>query len=122
MRKNMIRQCCICGVVYGEKEPFEDKSVTHGLCKKCFKREMKKLEGTGRKKNPPLKIINENVILRKNMSSIKLFREVKDFSCIYCERRFPFTTKERVYLFNHHGWVICGRCMPTVSALERSHD
>jgi hypothetical protein len=52
MRKNMIRQCCICGVVYGEKEPFEDKSVTHGLCKKCLKIEMKKLEGTGRKKNP----------------------------------------------------------------------
>ncbi len=31
----MIRQCCKCNVIMGEKEPFEDKSITHGLCPKC---------------------------------------------------------------------------------------
>jgi len=34
----MIQVCCYkgCGVVYGEKEPFSDKSVTHGYCPKHF--------------------------------------------------------------------------------------
>ena len=32
----MIRRCCVCKVIYGEKEPFEDKSETHGYCDPCF--------------------------------------------------------------------------------------
>ena len=30
----MIQVCCYrgCGIVYGEKEPMEDNSITHGLC------------------------------------------------------------------------------------------
>jgi len=40
----LIRQCCICWIVFGEKEPLEDKSVTHGLCGDCFKVEMEKLD------------------------------------------------------------------------------
>ena len=39
----MIRQCCRCGEIYGEKEPLEDKSVTHGYCDKCFEEEMKEI-------------------------------------------------------------------------------
>jgi len=39
-----VRQCCICWVIFGEKEPFKDKSVTHGYCPKCFRVEMKKIE------------------------------------------------------------------------------
>ena len=31
----MIRQCSWCNRVLGEKEPFEDKSVTHTICEKC---------------------------------------------------------------------------------------
>jgi CheY-like chemotaxis protein len=32
----MIRVCCYqgCGAVYGEKEPFADRSITHGYCPK----------------------------------------------------------------------------------------
>ena len=30
----MIQVCYYkgCGIIYGEKEPLQDKSVTHGLC------------------------------------------------------------------------------------------
>jgi len=46
----MIQVCCECKVVYGEKEPLEDKSETHGYCEPCFtewqrKYQMSKLEG-----------------------------------------------------------------------------
>ncbi len=34
----MIQVCSYagCGIVYGEKEPFSDKSITHGLCPKHY--------------------------------------------------------------------------------------
>ncbi len=32
----MIRVCAWCKKVIGEKEPFEDKSVTHGICQDCY--------------------------------------------------------------------------------------
>jgi hypothetical protein len=45
----MIRVCCECKKVFGEKEPLEDRSETHGICEKCspkvtkrFKKELKK--------------------------------------------------------------------------------
>jgi len=28
----MIRVCCVCKLVLGEKEPLEDKSETHTYC------------------------------------------------------------------------------------------
>jgi len=34
----MIRQCCICKKIYGEKKPYEDKRITHGYCLTCEKR------------------------------------------------------------------------------------
>ncbi|KKM24230.1 hypothetical protein LCGC14_1607200 [marine sediment metagenome] len=40
----MIRVCYICKHVSGEKEPFEDKSLTHGLCDRCFKKEKERLK------------------------------------------------------------------------------
>lgn len=52
---NLIRQCVVCGDIFGEKEPIHDKSVTHGYCPGCFKEEMKKLErriAMKEKKNP----------------------------------------------------------------------
>ena len=46
----MIRQCCICWIVFGEKEPLEDKSITHGLYGDCFKVEMGKLDKLQKRK------------------------------------------------------------------------
>ncbi len=31
----MIRICAWCNRPMGEKEPFDDKSITHGMCEKC---------------------------------------------------------------------------------------
>lgn len=30
--------CAWCGKDMGEKPPFEDKSVTHGMCPECYKK------------------------------------------------------------------------------------
>jgi hypothetical protein len=50
----MIRVCYRCKIVFGEKEPLEDKSETHGLCDPCFEletveiqRALKKLREAG---------------------------------------------------------------------------
>ena len=40
----MIRQCAWCLVMQGEVAPFKDKSITHGICKKCQKDMTKKIE------------------------------------------------------------------------------
>ena len=32
----MIRKCMDCEKYMGEKEPFEDKSITTGICNECF--------------------------------------------------------------------------------------
>jgi hypothetical protein len=31
----MIRQCAWCRRVIGQRAPFEDHSITHGLCRSC---------------------------------------------------------------------------------------
>lgn len=35
----MIRVCAWCGAELGEKEPLEDRGVTHGMCEPCIERE-----------------------------------------------------------------------------------
>jgi hypothetical protein len=35
----MIVQCAWCGKYLGQKEPLEDKSVTHSKCAECVKKE-----------------------------------------------------------------------------------
>ena len=35
----MKRVCSWCGKDMGEKEPFEDKSVTSGMCPECYKKQ-----------------------------------------------------------------------------------
>ncbi len=40
----MIRVCAECKIQYGEKAPFEDKSLTHGLCRECFEKALRKIE------------------------------------------------------------------------------
>jgi hypothetical protein len=43
----MIRVCYYkdCGFVYGEKEPFSDKRITHGLCPKHLKISLEEIKG-----------------------------------------------------------------------------
>lgn len=31
----MIRLCAWCQVIMGQKEPLDDKQVTHGICPEC---------------------------------------------------------------------------------------
>ena len=31
----MIRQCSWCDTPMGEKEPLDDKTITHCICEKC---------------------------------------------------------------------------------------
>lgn len=40
----MYQVCYHCGQVYGEKEPLEDKEISHGLCPECLPVELKELE------------------------------------------------------------------------------
>ncbi len=40
----MIRVCYRCKIVFGEKEPLEDKRETHGICKGCFPKEIEDIE------------------------------------------------------------------------------
>ena len=40
----MIVQCCVCNSFIREKEPLENKEVSHTYCKKCLKKEEEKLE------------------------------------------------------------------------------
>jgi predicted nucleic acid-binding Zn ribbon protein len=39
----MHRVCCVCGIEYGVKPPFDDR-VTHGLCRRCLPRELKRIK------------------------------------------------------------------------------
>ena len=42
---NMIRQCAQCKFITGEKEPLEDKSVTHTYCDSCLSDLLEKIKG-----------------------------------------------------------------------------
>lgn len=35
--------CAWCGASKGEKEPLGDDTKTHGICKKCYKKEVMKM-------------------------------------------------------------------------------
>ena len=39
----MRRICAWCGEFKGEKEPLKDTSETHGICKKCYRKEVMKM-------------------------------------------------------------------------------
>jgi hypothetical protein len=40
----MKRVCCICKVHIGDKEPLDDKRVTHGICEICYPKEIAKID------------------------------------------------------------------------------
>ncbi|MDP3879982.1 MAG: hypothetical protein Q8Q07_06745 [Dehalococcoidales bacterium] len=41
----LIIKCAWCGKYLGEKEPYEDKSVTHGICPECLAKYFPKKDG-----------------------------------------------------------------------------
>ena len=51
----MIRVCYRCKIIMGEKEPFEDKSETHGLCEVCFPKEREEIKKAVKKYNNTMK-------------------------------------------------------------------
>lgn len=36
--------CAWCKKPMGEKTPYDNNSITHGMCKKCYKKERAKLK------------------------------------------------------------------------------
>lgn len=32
----MLQHCYVCGEIYGEKQPLENKDVTSGICPACW--------------------------------------------------------------------------------------
>lgn len=36
--RNVVRICSMCKKNMGEKEPYQDKGVTHGYCDECMKK------------------------------------------------------------------------------------
>ncbi len=40
----MMRFCCVCKKVFGEKEPLEDRLFTDGYCNSCFANELEKIK------------------------------------------------------------------------------
>jgi hypothetical protein len=49
----MKRICCSCEKYLGSVPPYDDESVTHGYCKKCYealRKELKKLEKRNKKR------------------------------------------------------------------------
>ena len=55
---NLIIKCAWCGKSLGEKPPYKDKHITHGICERC---QMKYFG----KKNPREYIIGEKVFYKK---------------------------------------------------------
>ena len=39
----MIIKCAYCGESMGEKPPYRDKEITHGMCSGCLKKELAKV-------------------------------------------------------------------------------
>ena len=40
----MIQVFSVCKTIYGEKEPLDDKRLTHGYCPECFEIAMAEIE------------------------------------------------------------------------------
>lgn len=40
----MIRICSYCNKSMGEKEPLENKAVSHGICPECYETEINNLK------------------------------------------------------------------------------
>ncbi len=74
-RQKTIQVCFYkgCGVVYGEKEPLSDKSVTHGLCPKHLKIYLKEIKGEVQKllnqtKHFKVLIVEDSALFRESFT------------------------------------------------------
>ena len=69
----MIRVCYYkgCGVVYGEKKPLSDKSITHGLCPKHFKIYRKEIKAEMKKHS----MVNRENQSQNTVSLVKEYRK-----------------------------------------------
>lgn len=56
-------------------------------------------------------LANNHNILWRDRQKPRVFKGIKYLHCIGCKRIFNFDTKETIYWFNAHGWVICNECM-----------
>jgi hypothetical protein len=44
VKGNQMHQvCCVCGIEYGVKPPFDDR-ITHGLCRRCLPNELRRIK------------------------------------------------------------------------------
>ena len=79
----MIRVCFYegCGIVYGEKKPFSDKRITHGLCPRHFEMTMNQLRGESRPSKETEQIFKV-LIVEDNAAFRKWFKEA-------LQARFP---------------------------------
>jgi hypothetical protein len=69
----MIRVCYYkgCGVVYGEKKPLSDKSITHGLCPKHLKISRKEIKAEMKKKS----MVNRENQSRNTVFLVEKYRD-----------------------------------------------
>ncbi|MEI9479750.1 MAG: hypothetical protein WCO26_24700 [Deltaproteobacteria bacterium] len=69
----MIRVCYYkgCGVVYGEKEPLSDKSITHGLCPKHLKIYQEEIKAEMKKNS----MVNRENQSQNTVSLVKKYRK-----------------------------------------------
>jgi hypothetical protein len=69
----MIQVCYYkgCGVVYGEKEPLSDKSITHGLCPKHLKISQKEINAEMEKNS----MVNKGNQSQNKVFLVKQFRK-----------------------------------------------
>ncbi|MBA7501182.1 MAG: hypothetical protein GH144_00105 [Clostridia bacterium] len=60
----------------------------------------------------------KNIKTKKMGGSRKLFKHVKHFHCISCDKDFPLNTRIKLYLINKHGWVFCAKCEKKMKAIS----
>ncbi len=60
----MHRVCCVCGIEYGVKPPFNDR-VTHGLCRRRLPAELRRI-----KKELAAHTVDPTALKEKNTYSV----------------------------------------------------
>ena len=62
----------------------------------------------------------KNITTKKMGGSRKLWKHVKHFRCISCDKEFPLNTKRKLFLINKHGWVFCVKCEKRMKAISEA--
>jgi hypothetical protein len=75
--------CAWCGAFKGEKEPLENKTETHGICQKCYRREVRDmLAGKCPKFDDCPKI---KIILDKDLADDQQYADAMISVCEKCQ-------------------------------------